>query len=109
MGCLQPCRGLGKAPSLAARLLPLPLHDRARIPFPPHPPPAAESDLEEMRAAVEAAQLRASGTAGWHIEIVGGSRRQQRPAPPGGGGGGGPPKKHHDAGGWRRGLGCRPE
>ncbi|PRW44417.1 DNA-directed DNA RNA polymerase mu isoform C [Chlorella sorokiniana] len=62
----------------------------------------AESDLEEMRAAIAASLISLTGARGWHIEIVGGSRRQQRPAADASGSGGGsssrvPPKQHHDA------------
>lgn len=51
-----------------------------------------------MQAAIAAALKSLTGTPGWHIELVGGSRRQQRPAD--GSGGSVPPKQHHDAGGW---------
>jgi hypothetical protein len=65
-------------------------------------PPAAETDLDEMRAAIAASLISLTGARGWHIELVGGSRRQQRPAADASGGGGGgssrvPPKQHHDA------------
>ena len=62
-------------------------------------PPAAESDLEEMRAAIATCLMSLTGAPGWHIELVGGSRRQQRPAAADGAGGSRvPPKQHHDAG-----------
>lgn len=62
-------------------------------------PPAAESDLEEMQAAIATCLMSLTGAPGWHIELVGGSRRQQRPAAADGTGGSSVlPKQHHDAG-----------
>ena len=55
-----------------------------------------------MRQVVRAGLEAASGTGGWRIALVGGSRRQQRPQ--------GEPqhagRQHHDAGGWAGGRGA---
>lgn len=55
-----------------------------------------------MPQVVAAGLEAASGTGGWHITLVGGSRRQQRPQgepQPAG-------RQHHDAGGWAGGRGA---